>query len=180
MDNTLLIKLFQFPLNFIRFLKRENQEICYKYKISDISLENYSFKLQITGSRAGFWNNPVEVINNASIVFNCTPEHLIVIGKLYAKSLHLKTNSNILKYKFLNRFNKKNDFSIYQNRYCLFIENNPIEVINNNENLLSIIIKGTNKKLKLKYDDVVNNKFLLSQIFPPDLIKIGFTSQYEY
>lgn len=176
MDNMFLKKLLQFPLIFIRFIKRENQEPCYRYKISDISLENYSFELRISGSRACFWNDPFEVINNAPIIFNCIPMDLIVIGKLHAKSIYLKPNSNVLKYKFLKRFSNNNDFSTYQNKYSLFVEDNPIS---NNKNLFSIMIKDTNKRLELNYDEIVNNKFLLDKIFPPDLIRIGFTSQYE-
>jgi hypothetical protein len=176
MNSIFLTKFLQFPLMFIRFLNRKNQEPLHRYKISDISLENYSFELQIVGSRACFWNDPFEVINNAHIVFNCIPEDLIVIGKLHAKSLYLKANSNILKYKFLKGFCTNDDFSMYQNKYSLFVENNPTS---NNRNQFSIMIKDTNKRLKLNYDDIINNKFLLDKIFPPDLIRIGFSSQYE-
>lgn len=175
-SNSIIFKSFYFPLHFARFfLKKRNHE--YYYRISDISPENYNFELQIMGSRAHFWNEPFEVVNNPLIIFNCAPMDLITIGSLHAKCMSKINHNYKLKYKILNKFNKSGTLENPTNKkYSLFFDekNTIFNEDSINKKIVKMLIRHTNKFFEMTFEEFIEKPELLKETYPPDLIKIGF------
>lgn len=183
-----LYKIYHSPLRILNCLKnyltyiievQDNNK--YTIRVIDKKIKNKKFilKIQIINSRASYNAFLSDVISNYPFMSLCEPLSLIKIG-YYSKieethreislnnkkKYHLNLMNFILK-KSKNKTENQINVSIYWYSFIsIFIENNEIKV--------RLLILKAKSIFDVPILDLIEDKSLLENIYPPDLVRIGY------
>jgi hypothetical protein len=169
------IKRYMLKINDVGDQKTPNVRVIDK----KIKSNKVFLKIQIINSRASYTTCLSNVISDYDFIKLCEPLSLIHIG-YYSKIEEVKrpvklqnkpkTRLNLLQV-ISNKFKRKVENKINTNEYWYtFIE----LYIDNNEIKTRLLISETSGIFDAPFLDLIQDKSLLENIYPPDLLRIGY------
>lgn len=169
------IKGYMLKINDVGDQKTPNVRVVDK----KIKRNKVTLKVQIINSRASYTTYLSNVISDYDFIKLCEPLSLIRIG-YYSKTEEVKSPLNLQNrpqsklnlFQFiLNKFKRKIENKINTNDYWYtFIE----LYINNNEIKTRLLISESSGIFDAPFLDLIEDKSLLENIYPPDLLRIGY------
>lgn len=183
---------YQFPSKIIRFITESvNLKESHSYLHSNVTLRlvkktlrknKVHIKLQIINSRATYSAYIMDVISDYNFISSCEKISLIEIGYFskveeYTRMQQLEFN-NLDKISglrlFLNKFKKNNSDHVDGinpeefNYHFINID------CNNGQSDINLLIASTKLIFKVPFNDLILDSSLLGNIYPPDLLRIGY------
>ena len=160
--------------------KDSNKTRCIDVRILDnrIKGDDFFIKIQIINCRATYEAPLFKVITDYNFIESCEPSSLIKLGYFskIAESNRIGSIDSTPKYKkttfslfnFIKKKNNENNIDINNYHY------NFIELLSGIERELKLFIKKSNSVFNVPFNDFMLDKSLLENIYPPDLLRIGY------
>ena len=182
---TIFNNIYYLPLNSLSVLKKyfvPNSQYtrCIDVRVLDNRLKGDDFyiKIQIINCRATYECQLFKVISDYDFIESCEPISLIKLGYLSK----IAEDKRILSFKKKSK-NKKRSFSLIDcirnknNENNINIDNyyyNFIEITSDIERELKLFINRSNSVFNVPFNEMMLDKSLLENIYPPDLLRIGY------
>jgi|GEM_PF-4662463 len=177
-----LYDIYFLPLKIWNVFKslRHNNNRLISVRVIDKRTKNNGFiiKLQIINCRATYEAPLFNIISDYSFIESCDPISLIKLGHL--SKLAENNRSHSLKVRVKNKnifFNLLKLLKIKENNNHIDVKNYHYSFINihsNKNRELKLLINKCNSFFDIPFNELILDKTILENIYPPDLLRIGY------